>query len=205
MHELTPRQTSVLTFIENFVHKYQQPPTEREIAEHFRIHQSAVRKHLTALENKGSLTLRRDGRSRGIRLNALTPAISVPIVGGISLPAIENVHGSMMLDARLVGSEKVFLFRMAGDSMKEAGIEENDLLLVRRIGAVRNGEVVVATIDGELAVKRYFNIAGRIVLESANRSYRPIAVEDPANFQLEGRVVALIRTMDSYLFADTTL
>jgi repressor LexA len=207
MHELTPRQISVLKFIENFVRRHQQPPTEREIAEHFRIHQSAVRKHLTALENKGRLSLRRDGRSRGIRLNDMSPAASVPIVGaggaGEPLLAAGNLAGSMMLDARLVGSEEVFLLRVEGDSMVDAGIEENDMILVRRIGTVRNGEIVVARVNGELTVKRYFNIAGRIVLEPANRSYRPIAVEDQESFQLEGRVVALFRTMDSFLFTDT--
>jgi repressor LexA len=206
MHELTPRQISVLKFIENFVHKHQQPPTEREIAQHFRIHQSAIRKHLAALENKGQLTLRRDGRSRGIRLNALAPAVAVPIVGPARgkapLLAGENIVGSMMLDARLVGSEEVFLFRVQGDSMAEAGIAENDLVLVRRIGAVRNGEIVMARVDGNLTIKRYFNIAGRIVLEPANRNYRAVAVEDPETFQLEGRVVALFRTMDSFLFDD---
>lgn len=207
MHELTPRQISVLKFIENFVHRHQQPPTEREIAEHFRIHQSAVRKHLTALENKGRLTLRRDGRSRGIRLTDMAPATSVPIVGAQAaaapLLATGNVTGSMMLDTRLVGSEEVFLLRVEGDSMVDAGIAENDMVLVRRIGAVRNGEIIVARVNGEVTVKRYFNIAGRIVLEPANRNYRPIAVEDQESFQLEGRVVALFRTMDSFMFADT--
>ena len=108
MQELTPRQGSILKFIETFFHKHQQPPTEREIAEHFRIHQSAIRKHLAALENKGRLTLRRDGRSRGIRLNNLSPTVSVPIVGSVTagapLLAIENIEGAMMLDMNFIGS-----------------------------------------------------------------------------------------------------
>lgn len=203
MHELTPRQASILKFIETFFHKHQQPPTEREIAEHFRIHQSAVRKHLTALENKGRLTLRRDGRSRGIRLNNVSPTVSVPIVGsvvaGMPLMAIENIEGAMMLDMNFVGSEEVFLLRVQGDSMVEAGILEDDLILVRRTDSVRNGEIVVARLGDDTTVKRFYNIAGRIVLEPANKSYRPIPIDDKQNFFLEGRVVALIRNMDHFL------
>jgi repressor LexA len=203
MQELTPRQGSILKFIETFFHKHQQPPTEREIAEHFRIHQSAIRKHLAALENKGRLTLRRDGRSRGIRLNNLSPTVSVPIVGSVTagapLLAIENIEGAMMLDMNFIGSEEVFLLRVRGDSMIEAGILEDDLILVRRTEKVRNGEIVVARLGDETTVKRFFNIAGRIVLEPANKSYRPISVDDKQSFYLEGRVVALIRNMDNFL------
>ena len=115
MHDITPRQASVLSFIENFIRKNQQPPAEREIASHFRIHQSAVRKHLTALERKGKLTLRRDGRSRGIRLTSMAPAVAVSIVDGPdgngSLLSEANIDGAMMLDAEFVGSEEAFLLR----------------------------------------------------------------------------------------------
>ncbi len=203
MQELTPRQGSILKFIETFFHKHQQPPTEREIAEHFRIHQSAIRKHLAALENKGRLSLRRDGRSRGIRLSNHSPTVSVPVVGSVTagapLLAIENIEGAMMLDMNFVGSEEVFLLRVRGDSMIEAGILEDDLILVRRTEKVRNGEIVVARLGDETTVKRFFNIAGRIVLEPANKNYRPISVDDKQNFYLEGRVVALIRNMDNFL------
>ncbi len=202
MNELTPRQGSILKFIEAHFRRHQQPPTEREIGEHFRIHQSAVRKHLAALEKKNKVSLRRDGRSRGIRLNDVQPTVSVPIVGsvvaGTPLLAVENIEGSMMFDAGYVGSEEVFLLRVQGDSMEEAGILEDDLILVRRTESVRNGEIVVARLGDETTVKRFFNIAGRIVLEPANKRYRPIPVDDKQNFFLEGRVVALIRNMDQY-------
>ena len=82
--------------------------------------------------------------------------------------------------------------------MEEAGILEDDLILVRRTESVRNGEIVVARLGDEATVKRFFNIAGRIVLEPANKRYRPIPVDDTQNFFLEGRVVALIRNMDQY-------
>jgi repressor LexA len=200
MNELTPRQGSILKFIEGFFRRQQQPPTEREIGEHFRIHQSAVRKHLSAIEKKGKLTLRRDGRSRGIRLTDHSPTVAVPIVGSVTagrpLLAIENQEGSMMLDASFVGSEEVFLLRVNGDSMEDAGILEDDLILVRRTDSVRNGEIVVARLGDETTVKRFYNIAGRIVLEPANKRYQPIPVDDKQNFFLEGRVVALIRNMD---------
>jgi repressor LexA len=199
MQELTPRQASILTFVENFIRKNQQPPAEREIAGHFRIHQSAIRKHLNALERKGKLTLRRDGRSRGIRLNNMTPATSVPIVdvtdGAAPLLAQENLEGSMMLDTTFVGSEDAFLFRVDDSAMADSGIAEDDLLLVRSASTVRNGEIVVARIGESVVVRRYFNIAGKIVLEAASREHLPITIHDEASFQLEGRVAALIRTI----------
>ncbi len=199
MDELTPRQASVLKFIENFFRKNLHPPTEREIGQHFRIHQSAIRKHLAALERKGRLTLNKDGRSRGIRLSSHAPTVPVPIVGhvraGSPILAEENIEGTMMLDMSFVGSEQTYLLRVQGDSMIEAGILEGDLLMVRNADTVRNGEIVVARIGEEATVKRYYDIAGRILLEPANPRYAPITVEEPDDFHLEGRVVALIRDM----------
>ena len=146
--------------------------------------------------------LRRDGRSRGIRLSDVAPTIPIPIVGTVAagqpLLATENLDGTMMLDSSFVGSEEAFLLRVQGDSMIEAGIMEGDLLLVRRADSVRNGEIVVARIGEEATVKRFYDIAGKIVLEPANKNYRPIPVEDKENFHLEGRVVALIRNMDTF-------
>jgi repressor LexA len=200
MQDLTPRQASILTFVENFIRKNQQPPAEREIAEHFRIHQSAIRKHLSALEKKGKLTLRRDGRSRGIRLKNVAPATSVPVIERADptgpLLAPENLEGSMMLDSNFVGSEEAFLFRMDDDSMAGAGIAEGDLLLVRRTESVRNGQIVAARLGTQMVIRRYYNIAGRIVVEPANKRHLPTPIEDDGAFQLEGRVAALIRTIE---------
>jgi len=196
MQELTPRQASILKFIELFISKHQQPPAEREIAAHFRIHQSAIRKHLNALEKKGQLELRRDGRSRGIRLRGVSAAIPVPVLDPAAGPGEALEYGrSMMLDAEFVGTEEAFLFTMEGDSMSDAGINDGDLLLVRRAQMVRNGEVVVARLEGVPVVRRYFEIAGRVVLEPANRRYRPVTVHDPGAYLLLGRVAALIRSL----------
>lgn len=196
MQELTPRQASILKFIELFIAKHQQPPAEREIAAHFRIHQSAIRKHLNALEKKGQLELRRDGRSRGIRLRGVSAAVPVPMLDPVAGPGDSfDASRAMMLDADFVGTEEAFLFAMEGDSMGDAGINDGDLLLVRRAQSVRNGEVVVARLDGEPVVRRYFEIAGRVVLEPANRRYRPVTVHEPATYELLGRVAALIRSL----------
>ena len=143
--------------------------------------------------------MRHDGRSRGIHLSSIDPSIGVPIVGtvraGTPLLAEENLEGKMMLDLNMVGTEQTFLLRVKGDSMIEAGIFEDDLLLVRRADSVRSGEIVVARIGDETTVKRFYDIAGRIFLEPANKNYTPIMVEEPEDFHLEGRVVALIRDM----------
>lgn len=199
MDDLTPRQASVLAFIEKYFRQHQQPPTEREIGGHFSINQSAARKHLKALERKGRITMRNDGRSRGIALNNIEPSVPVPIVGtvraGTPLLAEENLEGQMMIDLNVVGSEQTFLLRVRGDSMVDAGIFEDDLLLVRRTDSVRSGEIVVARIGDDTTVKRFYDIAGRIFLEPANKKYSPIIVEEPEDFHIEGRVVHLIRDM----------
>ena len=199
MKELTPRQASLLSFVEKYFHQHQQPPTEREIARHFGINQSAARKHLKALERKGRLSMRNDGRSRGILLSSIAPSVPVPLVGsvqaGTPLLAEENIESHIMLDLNMVGTEQTFLLRVKGDSMIEAGIFEDDLLLVRRAERVRSGEIVVARIGDDATVKRFYDIAGRIFLEAANKNYSPIMVEEPEEFYLEGRVVALIRDM----------
>ena len=196
MQELTPRQASILKFIELFIARHQQPPAEREIAAHFRIHQSAIRKHLSALEKKGQLEMSRDGRSRGIRLRGVSAAIPVPVLEPASAGA-DPLEGAraMMLDADFVGTEDAFLIAMDGDSMGDAGINDGDLLLVRRAQTVRNGEVVVARLENETVVRRYFEIAGRVVLEPASRRYRPVTVHDATEYQLLGRVAALIRSL----------
>lgn len=196
MQELTPRQSSILKFIELFIAKNQQPPSEREIAGHFRIHQSAVRKHLDALEKKGVLEMRRDNKARGIRLRGVTAAVPVPILDPAMDPGAPLESGkSMMLDAEFVGTEETFLFTMEGDSMSDSGINDGDLLLVRRAQTVRNGEVIVARLEGVPVVRRYFEIAGRVVLEPANRRFRPVTVHDPETYELLGRVAALIRSL----------
>lgn len=184
----TPRQLSVLRFVEQFIRRNRKPPAEREIAGHFGIHQSAVRKHLAALESKGLLQLGHNGRSRDIRISGEPESLPVPVLGA-------EEGSAVALDTRLAGEES-FLFRAPDEAMAGAGIMRGDLMLARKSARIRNGEVAVAMVGGERRIARYFEIAGRIILEQ-QPGERPVhsPIEREEQVTVEGYVLAVIRTL----------
>lgn len=198
---LTQKQEEVLRYIAEVVRQQGYPPTLRQIGERFGISSSnAVRGHLRALEKKGYIR-RRARTSRGIELlipEASGPAagegIEVPVVGrvpaGEPLMAIENIERILLLDQMLTRGEGCFALRVIGDSMVEDGILEGDYVLVRPQPTANNGEVVVALVEGEATVKRFYRETDRIRLQPANFRMGPIFARE---VQIVGRVVALVR------------
>lgn len=198
---LTQKQGEVLRYIAEVVRQQGYPPTLREIGERFGISSSnAVRAHLRALEKKGYIR-RRARTSRGIELlipEASGPAagegIEVPVVGrvpaGEPLLAIENIERILLLDQTLARGEGCFALRVTGDSMVEDGILEGDYVLVRPQPTANNGEVVVALVEGEATVKRFYRETDRVRLQPANVRLGPIFAHE---VQIVGRVVALVR------------
>jgi len=185
----TPRQLSVLRFVEQFIRRNRKPPAEREIARHFGIHQSAVRKHLAALENKGLLTLGHNGSSRDIRISGEPESVAVALLGA------DSTSEALALDSRLAGEDS-FLFRAPDSAMAGAGIIRGDLVLVRRSARVRNGEVAVVSLGGERRVVRYFDIAGRVILEQQPDGH-PLrhTLEREEQVVVEGYALAILRTL----------
>jgi repressor LexA len=211
--ELTDRQREVLDFIVETLTERGYPPTVREIAQHFNMASGfGVQRHLETLQKKGYL--RRESGARQITLSpevlrdfdhaaGVLPvstepplnAIHVPLVGqvaaGIPITAEENVEELLALPQSWVdGRGEVFMLRVKGDSMAP-GIEDRDLVLVRAQPSAENGGIVVANVDGEATVKRFFREVTRIVLRADNPVYDDIIVE--RDFRLEGRVIGLIR------------
>jgi repressor LexA len=190
---LSPKGREILAFIRRVQSTQGAPPTLREIGERFGIHSTnGVRYHLDCLERAGAIQ-RRPGRARGIGL----PRPSVPILGRIAAGepvfAAESAEGAFD-PGTMSRNPPDFALRVRGDSMRDAGILEGDLVLVRRDPAPRNGEIVVAMIGDETTVKRFFRERRQVVLRPANPRFKPITVtETSPELQILGRVVGVYR------------
>lgn len=202
--ELTRRQQEILDYIRSEIHRRGFPPSVREIGEAVGLSSSStVHSHLAALEKKGFL--RRDpskpralevldyrDNERGIDYGAVRV---VPVVGqvaaGLPILAAENIETTMSLPAEIVGDE-TFILRIKGESMIGAGILDGDFAVVRPQSSATNGDIVVAMIDDEATVKRFFKEADRVRLQPENAAMEPIYSRDVA---ILGKVVALFRRL----------
>ncbi|MEE8311254.1 MAG: transcriptional repressor LexA [Candidatus Binatia bacterium] len=196
---LTKRQKEILDFIEEGIRDNGYAPTLEEIGEHFKLRSLAtVHKHVSNLEAKG-LIKRRWNHSRAIELveNRRKPrGVSLPLLGRVAagLP-IEAIEGDDAIDVpeSFVRSRNTYVLKIVGDSMIDEGILDGDLVVVEEKPDPNNGEMVVASIDGEATVKRFFREAhGRIRLQPANANYEPIIVHD-RDLQIRGVVTAVLR------------
>ena len=203
--ELTARQREILDFIRAEIHRRGFPPSVREIGEAVGLSSSStVHSHLAALEAKG--LLRRDpSKPRALEVldyRDIERAIdyervqAVPLVGqvaaGAPILAAENIEATLPLPASFAG-EDTFVLRVKGDSMIEAGILDGDFVVVRQQRSAINGDIVVAMIDEEATVKRYYNEGDRIRLQPENAALEPIYADRYADFSILGKVVALFR------------
>ncbi|PLX96753.1 MAG: LexA family transcriptional regulator [Desulfuromonas sp.] len=202
MRPLTPRQQEVLDLIRTALQQRGYPPTVRELAQSLNVRGTvAVLRHLQGLEEKG--WIRRE--PKGVRAITLTetaqvaPPIGLPVVGvvraGTPVPPEEDIQDYLSLeeDGRARGG--AFYLRVAGDSMQEAGIVAGDLALVRPQPTAENRDIVVALIDGEATLKRFFREAGGVRLQPENRRLAPIFIPDDRSQELTilGKVVAIYR------------
>ena len=188
--------------VRSFISSNGVPPTISEICAHFQFKPSSCFDHLRALERKGYLT--RSSKARSIKLkegeipSVTQNAISVPIVGnvkaGTPILATENIDGYVLLDPFWASDKDIFLLRISGNSMKEAGIHDGDLALVRPQRMAEKGEIVVALINDEATLKRFSRKRGKICLKSENPSHKSIWVKD-GSFLLVGKVIGIFRKM----------
>jgi repressor LexA len=159
-----------------------------------------VQRHLDALEKKGFI--KRDRyKYRSIELtdSVLPPfirAVNVPIFGsiaaGVPIMAEQNIEDSFPLPMDLVGDkDDVFMLRVRGDSMINAGIHDGDLVAIRSQPVANNGEIVAAMIEGEATVKRFYNDGRRVRLVAENPDYDDIV---PDSLQLLGKVILSLRS-----------
>lgn len=197
---LTARQQAVYEFIREQLHATRRPPTVREIADHFGFRSpKGGTDHLAALERKGWI-IRTPGVSRGIQLveDEMTEEEGIPILGKVAaghpILAQQNLMGSLSF-SQLFGLQDRFAVQVMGESMIEAGIHEGDFVVVQRTTEFRDGDIVVAMIEGEATVKRFErDKQGRILLCPENPRFEPIVVdEQTSDFRMAGLVVGVVR------------
>ena len=201
--KLTARQQEMLDYIERESRSAGVPPSIRQIGTALGITSTnGVRLHLQALQKKGYI--RRSQRtSRGIvslnrtpiTVSAPSPAtVDIPILGrvaaGTPIMAAENHDGSLNIDASLISHQESFALRVSGDSMINAGILDGDIVVVRVQQGADNGDIVVALMDEEATVKRFYRENDAIRLQPENASMAPIYSVD---VEICGKVVALVR------------
>lgn len=205
---LTPRQRQVLEFIDAQVRARGYPPSVREIGEAVGLSSSStVHAHLAALQDKGYL--RRDPtKPRAIEITLepdsglaieRRPARHVPLLGdvaaGTGVLAAEQVEETLPLPQDFTGEGQLFMVRVRGESMVEAGILPGDYVVVRRQDTADAGDVVVAGIPGdEATVKTFLRRKGKIVLRPENPTMEEL-VFDPDDVTVYGKVVTLLRRM----------
>ncbi|MBP2016811.1 repressor LexA [Symbiobacterium terraclitae] len=200
---LTERQRQILQFIKDEIRTKGYPPSVREIGEAIGLSSSStVHGHMTRLEEKGYI--RRDPtKPRAIEVldgstTKLQRTITVPVVGRVTagqpILAQETIEDHFPLPSDFVRADEsdLFFLKIQGDSMIEAGILDGDLVLVQRQQHANNGDIVVALIEDEATVKRFFKEQDHIRLQPENRFMDPIIVPD---CQVLGKVVGLVRRM----------
>lgn len=216
MDDITDRQKEILTFIQRTTEDRGFPPTIREIGEEMDIRSTnGVNDHLKALERKGFLT-RGEQQSRslvptkrarmilGLGAKKSDPTmLDIPLLGrvaaGAPLLAQENVEDTVRIDSFLLGGngKEVFALRVKGNSMIDDGIHDGDFIFVKKAPTAAPGEIVVALIEDEATVKRYFPEGDRVRFQPANKDMEPIYVakSDFKQTMILGRVVGVYRKM----------
>ncbi len=200
---LTERQRAVLEWIKRFIGEHGIPPTVREVGGAFDIKGSSAFYLLKQLERKGAIERGRLGaRSLVVRDAAnrdRSEFVAVPIVGripaGQPIEAIENEAGKVTVRRDLLQGRPGFALQVAGDSMIDAGILDGDFVVVRRQETAEDGDVVVALIEDEATLKRFYRERGGARLEPANKTMRPIRVRT-GEFRIQGKVVSVQRSLD---------
>jgi len=197
---LTPRQTDILAFIRSSLENRGAPPTRAEIVTEFGFASpTAADDHLKALAKKGVIELV-PGAARGIRLlEAVPQQFQLPLIGrvaaGSPLLALENLERHVPVEADLFKPRADYLLRVSGESMRDIGIRDGDLLAVHRQATARNGQVVVARIGDEVTVKRFERRGDVVRLLPENADFEPIRVDlSREPLEIEGLAVGLLRT-----------
>lgn len=204
--KLTERQEAILAFIQEHITTKGYPPSLREIGKFFNIASTfGVKRHIDALVKKGFLNST-NNISRSLSLvnsheekaETNPNQLEIPIVGrvaaGMPILAVENIDGNMVIDARFAkNATGCFALKVKGDSMINAGILEDDLVVISPANSAFNGDIVIALLGDEATVKRFERRGDQIYLIPENNNYPPITVNNREDFSIIGKVVGVIR------------
>jgi len=195
MNELTPRQEQILSLIREQIADSGLPPTRVEICHAMGFRSpNAAEEHLRALARKGAIEMQA-GASRGIRLKHPP---GVPVVGrvaaGSPILAEQHIEAHYRIDPAVFRPRADYLLRVQGESMRDAGILDGDLLAVHRTRQFRSGQIVVARLHDEVTVKRIRQRRHLVELEPENPDFETITVDTRRQpLVIEGLVVGIVR------------
>jgi len=197
--ELTPRQREIVKLIQEALRDNGMPPTRAEIATAMGFKSAnAAEEHLRALQKKGVLDII-PGASRGIQLkDSLREQMGLPLIGRVAagrpMLAEEHIESRYQIDPKIFQPRAHYLLKVRGQSMKDIGIMDGDLVAVHRTPEVRNRQVVVARLDNEVTVKRYKQDGKIVWLLPENEEFEPIRVDlKEQSLIIEGIVVGVLR------------
>jgi repressor LexA len=202
MKELTSEQNRVFSFLVDCVRKMGAPPTVREVAEKLGYKSiNNVRQHLRLIEQKGYIRLLRN-KARGIEIavgleRETGGEFQVPLVGmvpaGRPVTAVENIQDYVTIDHNMFRGDGLFTLRVKGDSMKDAGILDGDIAIVRQQDTARDEDIVVVRIEDDATLKRYYRRGDHVVLHPENEAYEDIVLGPDREVAIVGKMVGVIR------------
>lgn len=208
MEDLSPRQRDVVDYICSTVAQRGIPPTYREIGDALGIASTnGVADHVKALIRKGYLRkvggavggvargIQLTPKARSVRRSAVVP---IPVIGSVAagqpILAEENYERTLHLDRTMVPpNAAVYALRVRGESMIEEGIHDGDIVIVRQQDDARNGDIVVALVDGDATVKFFYREGDKIRLQPANSKMDPIWIDASNTSAMQGVVVGVYR------------
>lgn len=200
MTTLSPKRAAILTFIRDRIADKGQPPSLADIAQAFGFaSRSVARKHIVALTEAGFIEVT-PNQARSIRLAGTLrrpEVLEIPVLGQVAAgrpigPDVD-IHEQLMLDAHLFSRTPDYLLKVRGDSMIDDGILDGDLVGIRQQSGPRDGQIVVARLDGEVTIKRFEKANGHYRLLPRNPAYQPILVGPDRDFVIEGVFCGLVR------------
>lgn len=200
IRNITEKQKLFLDFIEDFTDKHGKPPTIGELSTHFSIKPSTVSSYLFALQRKQQISCN-SRKLNLIRSDRPVPAyFSIPLLGrinaGLPVESLTCQEGEIVISADLIKHKnlhKIFALNVQGDSMRDAGVLNGDLVVVEQSDSIQPGDIIVALINDEVTIKSYFPSGrGKIELRPANPEFKP-KIYLQGQIVIQGRVIALQR------------
>jgi repressor LexA len=197
--KLTEKQKEFLGFISGYIHDWSKPPSFEEICSHFGFTSyNTVTTYLKTLERKGYVRLP-DRKNLKRAIEVISPVemrrFEFPLLGRVAagkpIEAVETVD-AIEVPPSMIGQGDHFVLQVKGDSMQEDGILDGDFIIVRKQPAAENGETVVALINNEATVKKYYRKEESVELRPAHSGMAPILVHQ-GDLQIQGKVVGVMR------------
>ena len=189
---LTPSRKKILDYLKKSAAE-NRSPSVREICEATGLKStSTVHSHLNVLEENGYIT--RSGGHRSIRMSDDEPSVSVPVIGrvtaGLPIYAFEEVTGHIPFPSAKAAGRELFALNVTGESMRDIGILDGDIVVCEKTPSAENGDIVVALIGDEATVKSFYKEDGHFRLQPHNPDFEPIITDE---LSILGKVISLYR------------